>query len=123
MCKILFDSLIEARRHAAVLVLKELMQNAPTLLYAFVPQVIDLIWVALRDVKVQIREAAGEALNACLDIIFQRESSFRIQWYNKVLEETHKGFKLGTPESIHGSLLTVGELFTKTGRVQFIRQI
>ena len=42
----------EARRYAAVLVLKELANNASTLLYSYVPQILDLVWVALRDPKV-----------------------------------------------------------------------
>lgn len=42
----------EARRHASVLVLKELAVNAPTLFYSYVQQFFDSIWGALRDPKV-----------------------------------------------------------------------
>ena len=42
----------ELRRYASVLVLKELAQNAPTTVYAYVPQILDLIKVAIRDPKV-----------------------------------------------------------------------
>lgn len=52
----------EPRRHAAVLVLKELAQNSPTLFYVHVSSFVDLIWVALRDPKVSnciLRVAIG----------------------------------------------------------------
>jgi len=34
-------------------VLKELAQNAPILIYAYVPQILNLIWVVLKDPKVK----------------------------------------------------------------------
>jgi hypothetical protein len=45
-------STYEPRRHAAVLVLKELAQNSPTLFYVHVSSFVELIWVTLRDPKV-----------------------------------------------------------------------
>jgi FKBP12-rapamycin complex-associated protein len=36
----------ENRRFAAVLSIRELAKNSPTLLYAFVPQILEVIWVA-----------------------------------------------------------------------------
>ncbi|EAL66546.1 protein kinase, Atypical group [Dictyostelium discoideum AX4] len=107
---------IEARRHAAVLVLKELAQNAPTLFYVHASSFVDLIWVALKDPKVAIREGAVEALRACLELISERESRLRLQWYQKIYDEAQKSFKQnGSPESIHGSLITVSELLRNTG--------
>jgi FKBP12-rapamycin complex-associated protein len=110
----------ENRRYAAVLILSELAQNAPTLIYAYVPQYLDLIWIALRDMKMIIREAAAGALSACLNIIVQRESPQRSQWYNRILEEADKGLKANAVESIHGSLLTYRELLQQTGPVSII---
>ena len=49
----------EARRHASVLVLKELAVNAPTLFYSYVQQFFDSIWGALRDPKVRFVGAKG----------------------------------------------------------------
>ncbi|KAJ3083694.1 phosphatidylinositol kinase- protein kinase tor1, partial [Quaeritorhiza haematococci] len=106
----------ESRRYAAVLVLRELAISAPTLIYAYVPQVLDLIWVALRDPKVTIREGAADALNACLELVYQRESQLRRQWYRKIFEEAQKGLKLNSPDAIHGSLLILRELLTHTGK-------
>lgn len=105
----------EARRHAAVLVLKELAINAPILFYPYAAQFLDNIWVALRDPKVGIREGAAEAVRACLQIIYQRETTVRTQWYQKLYDEAQKGYKIGTAESIHGSLLTTRELLQNTG--------
>ena len=105
----------ENRRFAAVLLLRELAKNSPTLFYAYVHQVLELIWVALRDSKVLIREAAAEALSACLEIIYQRDSQLRLQWYTKILDEAHHGIKIGTTDSIHGSLLTYRELLLRAG--------
>ncbi|GAM16986.1 hypothetical protein SAMD00019534_001610 [Acytostelium subglobosum LB1] len=106
----------ENRRHASVLVLKELAQNAPTLFYVHAANFVDLIWGALRDSKLAIREGAVEALRACLELISERESRLRQQWYQKIYDESQKAFKQnGSPEAIHGSLITLGELLRNTG--------
>jgi serine/threonine-protein kinase mTOR len=105
----------ESRRHAAVLVLRELARNSPTLFYAYVPQVLELIWTALRDPKVTIRESAAECLSSCLEIISQRETALRIQWYTKMLEEAQYGLKVNNTDWIHGSLLAYRELLLRAG--------
>eukprot|EP01132_Coremiostelium_polycephalum_P002833 gene2833-3519_t len=107
----------ETRRHAAVLVLKELALNSPTLFYVHVNSFIDSIWVALKDNKVVIREGANDALRACFDLIAERESPLRLQWYQKIFEEATKIFKHNSSSSefIHGALLAVGELLRNTG--------
>ncbi|KAI8813143.1 armadillo-type protein [Cladochytrium replicatum] len=102
----------ESRRYAAVLVIRELAVNAPTLVYAYVPQILDLVLVGLKDPKVVIRDGAAEALNACLDLINQRESNQRNQWYRKIDEEAQKGFKSANVDVVHGSLLALKELMT-----------
>lgn len=105
----------ENRRLAAVLVLRELALNSPTLIYSYVSQIFDLIWVALRDSKVMIRNSAADSLSACLEIIHQRESQLCIQWYVKILEEAHHGLKTNNSDYIHGSLLAYRELLLKSG--------
>jgi hypothetical protein len=45
---------IEARRYAAVLVLRELTRQAPSLVYDHVPELLDNLWTALRDPKVSL---------------------------------------------------------------------
>jgi FKBP12-rapamycin complex-associated protein len=39
----------------------------------------------------------------------------RIQWYYKIYDEAIKGLRQTSPENIHGSLLTIGELLRSTG--------
>lgn len=100
----------EARRYSAVLVLKELATNAPTLIYTYVPQILDLIWVALRDIKTLIREAGADALKACFVLAQVRDNNLRRQWFKKIYDEAQKGLKLNNSDSIHGSLLALREL-------------
>ncbi|KAF2280167.1 phosphatidylinositol 3-kinase tor2 [Westerdykella ornata] len=104
----------EARRFAAVLILRELARNSPTLMYQWIAQIFEVIWVALRDPKVLIRESAAEAISACFEIISPRDSQMRQLWFGRVYEEIFKGFALGTNEAIHGSLLTMKELLDKS---------
>ncbi|KAJ3318282.1 phosphatidylinositol kinase- protein kinase tor1, partial [Blyttiomyces sp. JEL0837] len=106
----------ESRRFAAVLVLRELASSAPTLIYSYVPQILDLVWVALRDPKVVIREGGAEALSACLSLLQQRESQQRRQWYRKIYDEAERGTKSSSSDAIHGSLLVFRELLTHTGK-------
>ena len=47
--------------------------------------------------------------SACLELIAERESRLRQQWYQKILEEAQKGFRGTNYDHIHGSLLVVGK--------------
>eukprot|EP01135_Chromosphaera_perkinsii_P003113 Nk52_evm2s236 gene=Nk52_evmTU2s236 len=105
----------ESRRHASVLVLRELAANAPTLFYGHVPQFFESIFSAVRDPKLIIREGSVRALRAVLYLTSQRESRTRAQWYAKLYEEALKGMKSSKDDAIHGSLLAVGELVRNTG--------
>lgn len=77
----------EQRRYAAVLVLKELAENLPTLFNVHVATFLDNIWQTLRDPKVIIREAAVEALHHCLLLIAKRVTKLRSTRYNKIFME------------------------------------
>ncbi|KAJ3373228.1 phosphatidylinositol kinase- protein kinase tor1 [Kappamyces sp. JEL0680] len=106
----------ESKRFAAVLVLSELTKNAPTLIYSYIPQILDLIWIGLRDSKVAIREGAADALNSCLGLVQVRENSLRRQWYKKIFDEVQKGLKLSSADAIHGSLLALRELLNGSAK-------
>lgn len=82
----------EQRRLAAVLVLKELADNTPTLFNVYVDTFLDHdhIWVSLRDPKLAIREAAIEALRGCLALIAKRASRMRAQRYYKIFLEVQQ---------------------------------
>ena len=103
----------EGRRLAAVLVIRELARNSPTLLYGFVPQIFELIWVALRDPKPIIRETAAEAVSTCFAIIVARDTQIRQQWFSRVYDEALIGLKSTNVDWIHGSLLILSELLSK----------
>ncbi|OMO63404.1 hypothetical protein COLO4_32473 [Corchorus olitorius] len=77
---------VEYRRFAAVLILKEMAENASTVFNVHVPEFVDAIWVALRDPTLAVRERAVEALRACLRVIEKRETRWRVQWYREVAE-------------------------------------
>ncbi|KAF2644919.1 ARM repeat-containing protein [Massarina eburnea CBS 473.64] len=104
----------EIRRFSAVLILRELAKNSPTLMYQWIAQIFEVIWVALRDPKVLIRESAAEAISACFEIISPRDSQMRHLWFGRVYDEILKGFGLNTNDAIHGSLLTMKELLDKS---------
>ena len=103
----------ESRRFAAVLIIRELAKHSPTLLYPFVPQILDCIWAALRDVKVLIRETAAEAVGASFKIISARESAARQQWFSRMYIEVTQGLRNSSIEYIHASLLVLKELLAK----------
>lgn len=101
----------EQRRYAAVLVIKELANNSSTLLYSYVSQILDLIWIPLRDQKVSIREGAAEGLAACLKLVSIRQNQIKRQLYKRLFEEAQKGLKQNQqPDVIHGSLLALGQI-------------
>lgn len=54
---------VEHRRHAAVLVLRELAEQAPAVFNVHVKSFIDAIWNGLRDTRLHVREGAVAALN------------------------------------------------------------
>ncbi|CAN6449978.1 unnamed protein product [Victoria cruziana] len=113
---------VEYRRFAAVLILKEMAENASTVFNVHVPEFVDAIWVALRDPTLAVREKAVEALRACLCVIEKRETRWRVQWYYRMFEATQDGLgRNASVHSIHGSLLAVGELLRNTGEFMMSR--
>ncbi|CAD6506377.1 BgTH12-07303 [Blumeria graminis f. sp. triticale] len=106
---------VEERRYSAVLVLRELARNAPTLMYAFVGLVFDQIWVGLRDQRLLIRQTAAEAISASFQIIRERDQSMRQTWQLKIYDGAVTGIRQGTVENIHGSLLVIKELLQQGG--------
>ncbi|KAI1329513.1 TOR kinase [Xylariaceae sp. FL0255] len=106
---------IEEKRYSAVLVLRELARNAPTLMYAYVGLIFDLIWVGLRDPRLLIRTTSGETVSACFRIIRERDQEMKQTWMTKMYTETLVGLKLNTVETVHASLLVLKELLEQGG--------
>ncbi|XP_063975702.1 serine/threonine-protein kinase mTOR [Diachasmimorpha longicaudata] len=111
----------EGKRHAAVLVLRELAVSMPTYFFQQVTPFFDLIFNAVRDPKAVIREGAGEALRAALVVTAQRETAKQMhksQWYKQCYDEIIAGFEdisskergFNRDDRIHGSLLVLNEL-------------
>lgn len=106
---------IEERRYSAVLVLRELARNAPTLMYAYVGMVLDMLWAGLRDTRHLIRATSAEAVSACFRIMRERDQELKQLWMNKMYDEAIAGLKVATVESIHASLLVIKELLEQGG--------
>ena len=66
---------------AACFVLKELAIAVPTLFHVNLNAFFLSIWTAIRDPRVDVREAATESLSACLQLIAMRQTRHRVQWY------------------------------------------
>ena len=77
----------------------------------------------MRDQKQIIREASAETLSACLKIVYERESSMRIQWYTKIYEEASRNLKTGNADQIHGALLAYRELLHHAKSVRYFSKL
>ena len=117
------DERVEYRRLAAVLILRELAKNSATVFNVHVSAFIRSIWSAIRDTKINVRRAAIGALRACLVVVEKRETRYRVKWYYELFEETKRGARKGSAgaDSIHGSLLVIGELLRHTGEFMLAR--
>ncbi|GAB9472031.1 FKBP12-rapamycin complex-associated protein [Globisporangium polare] len=89
------EAIFSQRRLAACFVLRELARSAPTLFHVNLTTFFQSIWGAIRDVRVEIREAATEALSACLQLIARRQTRHRVQWYCKVYDQVFEGLNVG----------------------------
>ncbi|TIB14647.1 hypothetical protein E3P89_00930 [Wallemia ichthyophaga] len=105
----------EGGRYAAVLIIKELAQNSPALFNTFVTRAIERIWIALRDPKVTIREAASDALSACLVILERRKAQNRNDMQYSIYAKAEAGLKINTVDTIHASLLVYRDLLLHAG--------
>ena len=55
-------------------------------------------------------------------VVEQRETRYRVKWYYELFEETKRGARRGAgSDSIHGSLLVIGELLRHTGEFMLSR--
>jgi serine/threonine-protein kinase mTOR len=101
----------ESRKLAAVLLIRELALNSPTLVYGFIPQIFELIWNALRDQKDIIRNIAAEAVSACFGVMIARDASFQAQWFSKIYSKALEGLRQTTNvDEVLGSLLILKQL-------------
>lgn len=121
----------ENRRHAAILIITALSDNAPTLLYPLINQILENLWLPLRDHKIIVREDAAVALNKCMNIINDRDVNARTFWIKRMIDlaskllnendvtetsDSNSSYNIAlsgqSSENIHGSLLIYRELLT-----------
>lgn len=114
----------EYRRHAAVLILRELALAMPTYFYQSSKEFFSNIFYAIFDSKPAIRESACEALRAALIVVSDREStkqSAKPQCYQTCYDKTMKVFQeqftpnekdkyLTRDDCISGGLMVLNEL-------------
>ena len=113
----------EGRRHAAVLVLREIAYCMPTFFFQNVQQFFDVIFNAIHDSKPQLRESAVNSLRMALVVTSQRETSSQARgggghqsWYSHCFNEALAGLEENgakgsvREDKIHGSLLVLSEL-------------
>ncbi|RLN71451.1 hypothetical protein BBJ28_00014991, partial [Nothophytophthora sp. Chile5] len=111
----LHNETFHMRRHAAVMILKELSINAPSTSFRYMERYFDNIWSAFWDSKLVVRVSASESLQSCFSLIQQRESNRKSLWYNKALDEADAAFKRNSSDATHGALLIINELLRNTG--------
>nr|CCA19196.1 PREDICTED: similar to fkbprapamycin associated protein putative [Albugo laibachii Nc14] len=87
------EPIFSQRRLAACFVLKELARAAPTLFHVNLNMFFQSIWGPIRDLRVEIRQAATQALSACLELIALRQTRHRVQWYCKVYDQVFAGLE------------------------------
>jgi FKBP12-rapamycin complex-associated protein len=59
---------------------------------------------------------------ACLVLVEQRETRYRVQWYHKLFESTQRGLAgAQSTEVVHGSMLALGELLRHTGELHLTK--
>ena len=92
------------RKLAAVMVLKELAQNAPVVFYVVMPQFMETIWVGLTDESDDVRNVSAVALECCMTICEQRQSSAKEQWYQSLFDRAEREVRSNVAELVHGAL-------------------
>lgn len=76
----------ENRRHSAILIISALADNAPTLLYNFINQILEHLWIPLRDPKLVIRTDAAVTLQKCMAIMYDRDTNSRRFWMKSFID-------------------------------------
>ncbi|CAN3370118.1 serine/threonine-protein kinase Tor2p [Diutina catenulata] len=76
----------DTKRHAAILIIIALADNAPLLLFGYVPQILKVLWGALKDSKQIIREDAALTLEKSLAILNERDPAVRAYWIQNLAQ-------------------------------------
>ena len=88
-------------------------EQAPALLYQqpTFQRVIEYLFAAVHDGRIETREAAVRAMRACLGVVGQRDRQLRVTWCAIVFDEALAGLNSsGSEHAAHGSLCVLIEL-------------
>ncbi|KAG9508887.1 Serine/threonine-protein kinase mTOR, partial [Fragariocoptes setiger] len=116
-----------AKKHGAVLKLRELANAAPSFFTQHIQQFFDSIFLAICDSELTVRESGVDALRSALYVLVSRETkeTQNPKWYRHCYEEAMKnlsesssnqghsgsGKRARHEDKMHGSLLVLCELF------------
>ena len=92
----------ELRELAAVLMLKQLAANAPTMFNPHVPLFLELIWLPVHALRADVREAAVLALRVCLVDVASRAERWKRSCYLKIFAHAQAGLQPTENSSRHG---------------------
>ena len=106
----------EFRLLVSVLILRELSLATPDLLDDHVLLLTDLIWTALWDPMVELREASAGVFAGCLSIASLHDNEFQAEVFNLAITQVQTGLTDTSSDVLHGSLLALKELFNQQGR-------
>jgi FKBP12-rapamycin complex-associated protein len=84
-------------------------ESAPAVLLQHLSSLLQRLWPAVHDGRLETREAAARAMRACLDVVGQRDIQLRVRWRALIFEEALTGL-LGAEATAHGSLCVLIEL-------------
>ncbi|KAJ8906325.1 hypothetical protein NDN08_002818 [Rhodosorus marinus] len=99
-------------RAAAVMVLHQLAESAPSQVNANRNELVRTIWNPATDVKPEVREEAIKALGAFLNVVSHREATDATQVVETLSKQIFEWLRspTATNEQVHGSLLALGAL-------------
>ncbi|KAJ3128378.1 phosphatidylinositol kinase- protein kinase tor1 [Nowakowskiella sp. JEL0407] len=106
-------STINTRRYSSVLILSAFSISSAALVYPYVPQILDLIWFAVKEEYEVTRREAVKVIALCLNMLQKRENRERKRWIKQVIQEV-EGFLQGpgVPQ-IHGGFLVLQVLLER----------
>lgn len=119
--KLLQDVRSEAHRLAGVLVLAQLAQNVPTLIFSKRKILFNVLWDVISDKSAIVRQSASIAFECSMQVISQRESmaeyvrnAFRQieQGLSSTIHEKNLGALQILDTLLSGSVITLAELFS-----------
>ena len=98
------------KKHASILVLSALAENAPYLIYPYVNLILDNLWQTLGDSNLNIRLDSATLVENCLIIIQKRDNALLLEWHQKLLDACTQRILPDSTDLTHGCLLIYEKL-------------